>query len=229
MQLFRPQVRYHFGMADRAHTHIESYDREQILAAHGLPPAFVFETAVRQGDVQRRQTTANDVKSAGGYNAWARTTRVLRDLTDNQWEPVDAPIPAVKHGSTLIIAVAGDRRTGLVGPDPKTKNKRKKAWRDMLGISSATIPLFDGYGALPVLDHDVWVLLACPTVHGVRAEISKPVGVDALQRRIVEWNIRVLFGELRPDDGKSIERTDPQSPAASGEEFPHEISRRRPA
>lgn len=208
-------------MADPAHVYTDEYDQAQVLALNNLPTADVLIGAIRQGDFQRRLTTANDVPSAGGFNGWARTTRALRDDTDGAWEPVNSPIPAVRRDGTMIIVVAGNSRTGLAGVDPVTKNKRGIAWREMLGVSSSTIPLFGGYGAWPVLDHNVWVTMLFPTLNGVRAEISKPVGVDDVLQRIVEWSERILFGEIRSDDGKTIKRPGegPEAPAGSDVEF----------
>ena len=209
------------GMADPANVYITEYDRAQVLAANGLPTEDVIIDAVLQGDFQRRQNAnANDVPSAGGFTGWARTTRALRDATAGEWEPENSPIPAVRHGGTMIIVVGGNARTGLPGRDPWTKNKRKIAWRDMLGVSSNTIPLFGDFGAIPVLDHNVWVCLTYPTLNGVRAELSKPVGVDDVLERIVEWSDRILFGELRFDGGMTVKRTDPETPGGSDVEFP---------
>ena len=72
------------------------------LATMGLTVK-ILSDALLAGEAARDMCTANDPQTAGGYDAWARATKSLREqLTTRDWKRSD------EGGLPVIVSPAGD-------------------------------------------------------------------------------------------------------------------------
>lgn len=178
------------------------------LAALGLTPQLLRD-ALLAGELARSSCTENDPPALGGILGWARTTRGLREQTAPiGWRRNEAGqlSTVVDPSGTIAIAVAtGDERTGLDGPDPRTKYPKGPATAAAVEQNRVQLRLaFEPEPeAAPTENEEpravTWLLLLSRTDAELRAELSLP-GLIGADDRVESWAERILLEpiDLRP-------------------------------
>jgi hypothetical protein len=194
-------------------------DADTQLLALGFPKAEVFADAIRRGEAQRVNTTANDVPMYGGVTAWGRTTRALRDATSD-FRNVNGPLYGMirERDNAMIVVVAAEYGAGLVECKyPRSKQDRRTAWLDAIGrYDEANL-----FAAARVQgpQHNLWVLLVHSTWYvgcgdgKVYAELSRPLGIDE-QNHLSIYSHRILFGEIDLGGTARVDTPVPNAPLA---------------
>lgn len=203
-------------VAHAARLYVEPDEVEYRLAALGLERSWL-EEAVRQGELQRRLATSLDPIPTGGFTAWARTVRILREvLIEQGWHPSDAgQIPAIVNAeeTVVVIASSGNVLTGRAGPDPKTKNVKGEATARIVRANNNKLTLLDADADDDEAGPSWWVLLISSTRKGLFAELSCPEVTN--RGRISGWSERIIIGEivLGPDPSRTVVPVEPAAPA----------------
>jgi len=172
----------------------------------------ILETALKQGEAQRRLGSNLDPKPSPAYNAWARTVRVLREgVLDlgTGWHPEEpSGIPMIANADeTVALAVSsGDENTGRpeTGTDPATRNAK--------GEATAIVVAHNVQESLDIPAPTTWVLLYDSALDGLFAELSCPESLAA-NGYIDSWSERIVLGQI--DLGEAEKRSDaPVEPPA---------------
>ena len=163
--------------------------------------------ALQAGQVSAGQATSFHPVTAAGTMRWLDTVARLRELlvTESGWRSDDVRnSPRVLHpaGTRALLVARGDRRTGVVGPDPQTARARGRATVQAVAINGQLELPFDlralaDASAERLDDVETWILLHYPTPdQEVRSELSLPVGVDD-SGRVHGWRERLCCHRSR--------------------------------
>jgi hypothetical protein len=180
------------------------------LAELGLPETLLRE-AVSVGIVGWLSCTQNHPASFSGIYAWAETIRALRDrLLLLGWERLnDRNLPLTVNPATkvAITASSGDECTGIENLNPRSRNSKGNATRELATSNALQLGLFADMTESPEAlveeaeNWDTWLLLSYRDLRAqtVRYELSRPIniGVDG---RVDGWNERIILGEIPFDD-----------------------------
>lgn len=179
-------------------------DRDAQLAELGLTVELLTEARGRaQHDVD--ECTSLDPPGSRGHVRYMRTVRYLREvLIPHGWTPDDTGnVGAIvsPDGAVAIVVTSGDAGTGLLAHTPKTKYPKGEVTQRRVR-QNVQLDLFEDLSEdAPDADEPTrrtYVLLQHPAGDVVRAELSRPMGVDDAGR-ISEWSERVILPELPLD------------------------------
>ena len=197
----------------------------------------VLESAVRQGELQRKLATPFDPPATGGFNAWARTVRSLREsLYGRGWIPNDRLnlSTVVNPAKTIAVAVSSaDENTGKVGDaDPRTRHSRGSATFAAVDRNARQGELFP---ELMVYEHSdlpsdiaTWWLLFSSEADELRAELSLPTGMTE-EGHFERFTERIILGVIEPGNepfAEPLPETLPETPAVGGPPIEVRVERR---
>lgn len=200
------------------------------LAQLGIRPDQLRD-AVAIGESFRSACTPNDPAITGGFLAWAKTTRALRELlAQDGWRrrSTNGLETVVHAGGLLEIAVAtGGGQTGHVGGTPRTKYARGPATvaaveRNQMSLFETSDPIVPGMAPARTTPMPTWLLLVAPGVHHVHCELALPNDIDN-DGNITSWVERIILDPVARDPEPIVE-----TPTVDGEpDVVVEVSRRR--
>lgn len=185
----------------------DQYEVDARLAELGLH-SDKLATAIAQGEYQRREAVPYDPPVTGGFNAWARATRVLGELyVPLGWKREDLGQPKIINGSRTIAVVAstGDRHTGNPNAHPRSKYPKGEATK--LAVRQNGQGQF--FGRLPdepepePSNRQTWLLLMYSSVNGVQAELSLPNAMDS-SNYVSDFAERVILPTVGSDGTRPI-------------------------
>lgn len=177
--------------------------------------------ALKAGFLARASCTAYDPVTTLGTDAWSRTNRRLRELlVPGGWrqdDPSNIPLTINDRRKMSLTATTGDDRTGLVGPNPHTKSRRKgNAMAAALernrqrgpDLFPETLPEALRLAAL-TFEYATWMLLFRMSDDEIWCELSLPVVLE--DGEIVDWAERIILPQpgIGADD---YSRSDDQGP-----------------
>jgi hypothetical protein len=154
--------------------------------------------------------------TAPGFYAWSEGYARLRELSaPDGWKAViwqGLPMIESPDGQVAIVLMAGDERTGLEGPDPKTKRERGPMTQEAISNNweqMSFLPLLTGLiEKRQKLSHPfTYILLWYGIGTTVRSELSLPFFMDE-KRRVAAWEERIVVDG--PGPGPQI--LEPESP-----------------
>lgn len=169
------------------------------LALLGLTEKNLHD-AVQRGEWARDRCTPNDVPSRPGFDAWAETTRALRDILGPAWTKdlyKGLPLTVAPSGLYAIAVSAGDAGTGIKGRASSPKYPRGKASREM--FQRHTLELFpDLYPRTQPRTAEytkTFLLLVRAGKKDVRSELSL---VASLTKRnfVATWDRRIILSPM---------------------------------
>ncbi len=200
----------------------------------------ILSDAILAGEAARDMCTANDPKTAGGYDAWARATKSLREqLTTHDWKRSDEgglPVVVSPSGDLAVTVATGDQNTGWtvdgntgLPVSPRTKYA-KGATTIALVTRNRMQPDFwePDQEQVKVSDptRKTWFLLRIRDGESVRAELSLPaeIGDDG---HVEEWLDRIILPPISLKPGSGIlEQPSPDSGDERGIEIDVPVRRR---
>lgn len=209
------------------------------LATMGLTVK-ILNDAIVAGEAARDMCTANDPQTAGGYDAWARATKSLREqLTADGWKRNDEgglPVVISPSGDLAVTVATGDENTGWtvdrntgLPVSPRTKYA-KGATTIALVTRNRMQPDFwepdQEQVKVPDPARKTWFLLRIRDGESVRAELSLPAAVGD-DGHVEEWLDRIILPpiSLKPGGG-ILEQPSPESGDDRGIEIDVPVRRR---
>jgi hypothetical protein len=169
------------------------------------------------------QSTPNDVRTAAGSYAYFTAIRALRDiLCPSGWHPhregnIEMILPS--SSEFAITASSGDKNTGRIGRDPKTKNSKGSQTDAIVSKNQWLWP--PSYELFPEMESDnppynpdktpTWFLLYhIDSVNNeTRMELSLPINVDIYTLKVDRWKQRIILPGVK-FDSTPIKRTNQQ-------------------
>lgn len=172
------------------------------LAELGLRPEYLSD-ALLAGELARDSCTANDPRSAGGFFAWSRSVRSLREILAHLgWFRDDDAISTVvsPDGSIAIDVVTGNDDTGQThaGATPNTKypkgpateravNSNQHSLLDLLEWEEGAVEQTAG------ATRQTWMLLRKRVGDDLLlAELSLPESMTE-QGYVERWSVRIIL------------------------------------
>lgn len=190
---------------------IETWDVRHRLRDFGLTVE-PLHAALKAGFLARASCTPYDPVTTPGTDAWSRTNRRLRELlVPHGWrqdDPSNVPLTINDEQAFALTATTGNDRTGLVGPDPHTKSRRKgNAMFAALERNRRRGPDLFPESLPPALrlaeqtfQYPTWTLLFRMTDDEIWCELSLPITLE--DGEIVDWAERILLSQpgIEPGD-----------------------------
>jgi hypothetical protein len=202
------------------------------LATLGLTVKILTDS-ILAGEAARDMCTANDPQTAGGYDAWARATKSLREqLTSQGWKRSDdggLPVVVSPSGDLAVTVATGDENTGRPESSPRTKYAkggttillvtRNRMQTDFFGLNQEQV-------IVPDPACKTWFLLRIRNGESVQAELSLPAAIGD-DGRVEEWLERIILPTISLKPGGGIVGQDlPDSGDERGIEIDVPVRRR---
>lgn len=195
--------------------HTDPPDVEARLAEIGGLTVTILHEAAIQGEIGRASCTANHPRLAGGFNAWADSTRSLRDqLLPLGWSKSDEggyALTITPDGQQAVVVASGDEHTGSLYFQPKTRSPKGPRTQEVVAQNAVQLSLF-GEDEIPWPTIAIeptsgtvaltWLLLIHRTDEGLRIELSLPdlIGDDGRPER---WPERIILPSIDFTNGPS--------------------------
>lgn len=142
--------------------------------------------------------TENNPPTYAGIHRWGRANRVFRDyLIPMGWERLDyknIPLTVHPEGRLAVVALNGDRFTGIANLHPRTKIPRGIC-TEMIVSNNAQLQLdmFSGMaGNDQEFEWETWILLMYQDGTAIRMELSLPIRIDDTGN-IISWGDRIVL------------------------------------
>lgn len=191
---------------------IEGPKKEARLNELGLEEEDLI-TAVLAAELERRNCSALEPRSAPGFKAWSTGFGVLAEtLTQKGWTRVEKqglPRMVNPENGVAIAVIHGDEATGRRVASPKTKSARGAQSLCLVrsNCQQLNLPFGDErFVPLPPEEEQItwWLMIYSDGASVLRAELSLPVGVGE-DSRFSMWQERI--GISVPDPGPEFDAT----------------------
>lgn len=194
--------------------------RREKLRELEIPEELLIK-ALQVGLTEKFTAQMWDPKTAGGYDMYRYTTRILRaGLCEQGWALEDGSnVAMVRHplSGVSVVVCAGDSQTGSTfGDDPRTKRSKGDVF---LGRTEMTAVDLFGEAVLETRwfapqESKTWLLLHYHVAQGgvqyFRSELSRPA--EAQNGVITGWSERILLSVPLPGTIADDETADDVGP-----------------
>lgn len=222
-------------MPSFANWHNEPDEIQTRLAAIGGLTVAILHEAATQGELARADCTANHPPLAAAFNAWADTTRSLRDqLLPRGWMKSDEGNYAIvvsPDGQFAVVVASGDENTGSLILPPKTKSPKGPRTYEIVSQNAVQLHLFEEVSddeiraaliAGTASNRLTWVLLIGRSDSMLQIELSLPQGIGE-DGRPEDWAERIILPSI-PLDGQAEAKLRGPEP---GPDFDVDVTRRQ--
>ncbi len=180
-------------------------EQQTALAALGIKSQDLDQVGTRIL-ASYNQATPHDTANAAGTYAYLAAVRAARDiLCPLGWVPLrkDSLEFVVQTERNLFLLVSsGDKNTGVVGSDPKTKNPKGTQTRKVVARNADQLLLWPDAEPLEKVLNDgsisTWFLLyhVSPKEGVMRMELSLPVSFDMEEFKVNGWQQRIILDSV---------------------------------
>lgn len=181
-------------------------------------------TAVLAAELERRNCSVLEPRSAPGFKAWSTGFGSLAEtLLQKGWTRVEKrglPRMVNPENGVAIAVIHGDEATGRQGVSPKTKSARGAQSLCLVrsNCEQLNLPFGDErFVPLPPEEEQItwWLMIYSDGAGSLRAELSLPIGIGGDSRFSV-WQERIALSVPDPS-------SEPVPPSYHDEEPPLEI------